>query len=125
MPTLSRTRTRGARDATSPSLHLLVGVLLALQLAGPVVVALWDPAPTPVAHTDHIAPDGDSSCAPFHDDGLCLTCRVLSLQPLHPESAPSLPPLAVGVIAALPDFAHALPGTPADAPLGARAPPRT
>ncbi len=109
----------------SRPLHLVVGVLLALQLAGPVVVALWDPAPTPVAHTDHIGPDGERSCEPFHDEALCLTCRVLSLQPLHPQVAPSLTPLTVGDVAVLPDRALALLATPHTAPLGARAPPRT
>lgn len=118
------TRTPGARDDRSPALHLLVALLVALQLAGPVSIAFGEASPAPVSHLDHMGSQGDSGCTPFHDDALCLSCRLLALQLPHTQTAPSLGLRGVAALALRQDRTSRLPGVLASAPLHARAPPR-
>lgn len=99
-------------------------ILVTLQLGGPISAAFYDTPPAPVSHADHVAPQETGGCEPFHDETLCLSCRVLSLHPPHPNAAATAPPAMVTAAANAIDLGGAVRGMLVATPLHARAPPR-
>lgn len=116
---------RGPSETAPPShpLRLLVALLVALQMGGPVTAAFADAPPAPSAHTDHFGHAGDAGCNPFHDHAACLACRVLSTQPLGAAPVPMAPAPRIVRSAPSLDRVHRLPQRAAVAALQARAPP--
>lgn len=106
-------------------LRLLVTLLVALQLAGPLGYALAEPAPAMAAHQEHLGTPDDAGCRPFHDDAFCGSCRALSHYPVRAGSFPPLAALPATMAHRPGELERGLPDDPDATPLRARAPPRT
>ncbi|MDX1674950.1 MAG: hypothetical protein R3314_09160 [Longimicrobiales bacterium] len=93
----------------------LVAFPLATHAEGPHVAT---------AHTTHVSAEPEA-CQPFHDELTCITCRVLSADPVTTPGTPALAtaPTAIAVVgpAGHNDPHDALPA----GAVCARAPPRT
>ncbi len=122
MPYRTRISPSGSSRLSLP-LRVLVALVGALLLAGPLTGVAADPAPTP-SHVDHLGDAGAAGCRAFHDDAYCLSGRALSTPLLYSSADAGLPDLPTTDA----DFPPETPGSHVDdphaAPLRARAPPR-
>lgn len=110
------------RSVAGPTARLVVALLVTLQLAGPVAGVLAEPAPAGAAHHDHVGGPESPGCQSFHDELLCLSCRVIMVRPVR--DAVALPSAATGEVVVGQEAEARLAGEVDPSPHGARAPPR-
>lgn len=103
-------------------MRAVVLLIMAVQLVAYPLVAAAEVPPAP-QHTQHIG-DVEEGCRPFHDELTCLTCRVLSNQPIGSMAAPALTALPQPVKHVEPVLDDGALDAPHLSTLRARAPPR-